>query len=197
MAIFLDLTKAFDTLDHYIMLTKLRNYGFRGVDNDWFRNYLNNRQQKVHINDKYSNVKLISLGVPQGSTLGPLLFPNYFNDVFQNNNYYETILHADDAMVVIHAKSLSDLFCAANEPLNINHHNLLVNKLTLNISETKFMILTPRPHRLAQNPDHVISVNNVPISEAHNFPFLASLFPTTSYRNLISNPSAVNNWNNL
>ena len=128
--------------------------------------------KKVRIHDKYSDVKPISFGVPQGSTLGPLLFLIYLNDVFQDIDY-ETILYADDATVVIHAKSLSDLFCAANESLNIIHNNLLVNKLTLDISKTKFMILTPRPHRLARNPDHAISVNNtgIPISEVHNFRF--------------------------
>ena len=93
------------------------NYGFRGVVNDWYRNYLNNRQQKVRINDKYPDVKPTSFGVPQGSTLGPLLFIIYINDVFQDIDY-ETILYADDATVVMHAKSLSDLFCAANESLS-------------------------------------------------------------------------------
>ena len=73
------------------MLTKLKNYGFRGVVNDWFRNYLNNRQRKVRINDKYSDVKPISFGVPQGSTLGPLLLLIYLNDVFQDIDY-KTIL---------------------------------------------------------------------------------------------------------
>ena len=168
LVIFLDFTKAFDTLDHDTILTKLRNYGFRSVVNDWFRNYLDNCEQKVRINDKYLNVKPISFGVPQGSTLGPLLFLIYLNDVFQDIDY-ETILYAGDATVVIHAKSLSDLFCAANESLYIIHNNLHVNKLTLNISKTKFTILTPRPYRLVRNPDHVISVNNIPISEVHNF----------------------------
>ena len=64
------------------MLTKLRNNGFLGVDNDWFRNYLNNRQLRVRINDNYSGVKPISFRVPQGSTLGRLLFVIYLNDVF-------------------------------------------------------------------------------------------------------------------
>ena len=78
LAIFLDLTKAFDTLDHDIMLAKLRNYGFRGVVYDWFRNYLNNRQQKVRINDKYSDVKPISFEVPQGSPR-----PSYVLNLFK------------------------------------------------------------------------------------------------------------------
>ena len=116
LAIFLDLTRAFNTLDHDIMLTKLRNYGFRGVVNDWFRHYLNNRQQKVRIYDKYFDAEPISFGVLQGSTLDPLLFLIYLHDVFQDSDY-KTILYADDAMVVIHSKSLSGLFCAANESL--------------------------------------------------------------------------------
>ena len=171
LAIFLDLTKAFDTLDHDILLTKLNNYGFRSVVNDWFHSYLNDRQQKVRIKDKYSDIKPISYGVPQGSTLGPLLFLIYINDVFQDIDY-ETILYADDATVLIHSKSLSDLFTTANEFLNLIHNNLLVNKLTLNYSKTKFMILTAQPHRLARNTDYVISVNNTPISEVHSFRFL-------------------------
>ena len=154
------------------LMRSLMTVGFRGVVNDWFRNYLNNRQQKVRINDKYSDVKPISFGVSQGSTLGPFLFLIYLNDVFQDIDY-ETILYADDATVVIHhAKTLSDLFRAVNESLNIIHNDLLVNKLTLNISKTKYMILTPRPHRLARNPDHVISVNSISISEVHSFRFL-------------------------
>ena len=102
---------------------------FRGVVNDWFHNYLNNRQQKVRINDKCSDVEPISFGVPQGSTPGPLLFLIYLVNVFQDIDY-ETILCAVDATVVIHAKSLYDLFYAANESLNIIHYNLLVYKLT-------------------------------------------------------------------
>ena len=92
--------------------------------------------------------------MPQGSTLGPFLFLIYLNNVFQDVDY-ETILYADDATVVIYAEPLSDLSCAANKSLNIIHNYLLVSKLTLNISKTKFMILTPRPHRLARSLDHM------------------------------------------
>ena len=123
--------------------------------------------------------------MPQGSTLDPLLLLIYINDVFQDIDY-ETILYADDATVLLHSKSLSDLFTTANKSLNLIHNNLLLNKLTLNYSKTKFMILTAQPHRLARNTDHVISVNNTPISEVHSFGFLGiTLFNNLSWKSHI------------
>ena len=171
LAIFLDLTKAFDTLDYDILLTKLSNYGFLDVVMTGSIATLMIASNKVQIKDKYSDIKPISYGAPQGSTLGPLLFLIYINDAFQDIDF-ETILYADDATVLIHFKSLSDQFTIGNESLNLIHNNLLANKLTLNYSKTKFMILTAQPHRLARNTDHVISVNNTPISEVHSFRFL-------------------------
>ena len=81
LAIFFGLTKAFDTLDHDIMLSKLSNYDFHDVVTDWFCNYVKNWPQRVRINDKYFDVKPILFGMLRGSTLGPLLFLIYLNDI--------------------------------------------------------------------------------------------------------------------
>ena len=81
--IFVDLQKAFDTIDHEIILAKLNHYGVRGVSNDWFRSYLSNRQQYVSINGYDSGLTKINCGVPQGSVLSPLLVLLFINDLNQ------------------------------------------------------------------------------------------------------------------
>ena len=81
LGIFLDLSKAYDTLDHQILLAKLHNYGIRGLAHTWFRNYLTEKTQQVKIDYQLSASKSINFGLPQGSILGPLLFLIYLNDV--------------------------------------------------------------------------------------------------------------------
>ena len=95
-SIFLDLSKAFDILDHKVLLTKLHYYGIRDLTLNWFRSYLTKRSQYVDCNGVSSSVREIETGVPQGSILGPLLFIIYMNDIHTVRDNLNFILYTDD-----------------------------------------------------------------------------------------------------
>ena len=119
LGIFLDLSKAFDTIDHSILISKLYHYGVRGVSLQWFKSYLSNRKQQVQINNVFStNIQTIKKGVPQGSILGPLLFLLYVNDFPSCLNYSSAIMFADDTSVFIPHSNLDIMYQRANDDLN-------------------------------------------------------------------------------
>ena len=110
VGVFLDLKKAFDTVDHKILLAKLKQYGIRGNTHRWFESYLSNRKQYVEYNNFKSDIKTIKHGVPQGSILGPLLFIIYMNDFSRSSDPLFSILFADDTSVFIEGTNFEKIY---------------------------------------------------------------------------------------
>ena len=142
--IFVDLHKAFDTVDHSILLSKLYHYGIRGLTNKWFESYLANCKQFVSINGFVSSTSSIASGVTQESVLGPLLFLLYINDLHEAINHCTVHHFADDTNLLIINKSLKILHKLLNSDLKDLTNWLNGNKISLNVSKTELIIFKPK-----------------------------------------------------
>lgn len=150
--VFIDLKKAFDTVDHSILLDKLDYYGFRGTMNLWFKSYLSNRSQTTEIDGYVSEESVTAYGVPQGSVLGPLLFLIYINDIQMISNKLKFYLFADDTNLLYADKNLKSLENTINKELRNLSSWLRANKLTLNIKKSHFVLFSPRQKKTSYIP---------------------------------------------
>ena len=139
--VFIDFKKAFDTVDHTILLAKLERYGIRETPLKWFRSYLHQRKQVCKINNAVSNAVHINCGVPQGSNLGPLLFNLYINDLPNCLQTTSASMFADDTNLSCKGQTSEDIECKLNCDLDNIQKWLISNKLTLNRTKTEYMLI--------------------------------------------------------
>ena len=176
IAVYLDLSKAFDTLNHSILLAKMERYGIRGLALQWYSSYLSNRQLRSKINLEQSNRPLcseyypIEYGTPQGSCLGPLLFLVFTNDLYHNLTFCKCILFADDTTVFYTHENLTFLHACIEIDLQVLDDWFKANSLTLNLNKSRVMTFGHH-NKKAQCP---IKIGTVTLPEATEFKFLGT-----------------------
>ena len=144
IGIFIDYSKAFDTIDHNILLGKLERYGVRGSPLQLFRSYLSNRQHKTKIQDHFSSSKSINIGLPQGSILSPLIFILYINDLNYISDSFAKTLFADDTTLTFTNDNFNTLIQTCNIELEKFNKWSIANKLSINTEKTYCMLFTNR-----------------------------------------------------
>jgi len=168
IGIFLDLSKAFDMVNYEKLLYKMHNYGIRGSVHNWFSSYLHHRKQVTFVNNVFSEPSSVTLGVPQGSVLGPLLFLLYVNDISNVLGDKSVRLFADDTNIFITGSNIDALMIKAQNSLVKLHSWFRKNNLLLNISKTCFTLFSKK----IKNPDIFLKLEDTVIPQVDETKYL-------------------------
>ena len=172
-SVFLDFAKAFDTVDHNILLTKLDYYGIRGIALDWLHSYLKDRTQRVVVGGEFSDSLNITYGVPQGSVLGPLLCLIYINDIPKSTQYFDFHRFAVDTSLFMSDENLETLESKTNAELAKISDWLIANKLSLNTKKSN--VLTIPPKNKTPNRSLDMFINNEKLAESQSVKYVGVL----------------------
>ena len=173
-AMFLDLSKAFDTLEHTVFLKKLEKYGIRGVAKEWFKDYLTNRKVRTKCNVassgkmEYSDYMELNYGTPQGSCLGPLIFIIFTNDIHKQIYHCRSLLFADDTTIYKSHRNLQYLTWCIEDDMKRITSWFRINKLTLNIGKTVCLLF----QKQGQEKEICIQIGNMTIKNTKETKFL-------------------------
>lgn len=174
LGLFIDYSKAFDHINHQILIKKLDRYGFRGNAAHLITSYLEHRKQRVHIDDCFSDLLPLSSGVPQGSILGPFLFNIYINDVVSISPSAEFIIYADDTSIFLRGNSADKLVGEANFVLENLNSWTEKNHLKINTSKTKSVIFRSKNKKVTLTQQ--ILLNSTPVDIVPNIKTLGVVF---------------------